>query len=85
MGYGDSPRVESSVLGLTATDGSGIRAGAYDAVATRGASPPAPQQPKPPFWKKKKFIIAQCVLIPLAIIILFVLLFPVIHAIAQVC
>ncbi|KIJ38952.1 hypothetical protein M422DRAFT_258368 [Sphaerobolus stellatus SS14] len=41
------------------------------------------QQPRTPFYKTKKFIICQIIAICLAIVILFVLLFPVVRAVAQ--
>jgi hypothetical protein len=42
-----------------------------------------PPQPHIPFYKRKKFIVSQLILVPLSIILLFVLLFPVVRAIAQ--
>ncbi|KAK7064212.1 hypothetical protein R3P38DRAFT_3165227 [Favolaschia claudopus] len=44
---------------------------------------PAQQQPKTPFYKKRAFIISQLIIIPLGIVLLFVLLFPVVRAIVQ--
>ncbi|KAJ7251753.1 hypothetical protein B0H12DRAFT_1234031 [Mycena haematopus] len=53
-------------------------------VITGGtAAAPAQQQPKTPFYKKRGFIISQLIIIPLGIILLFILLFPVVRAIAQ--
>ncbi|KAF9562634.1 hypothetical protein CPC08DRAFT_706528 [Agrocybe pediades] len=48
-----------------------------------GAAPAAAAAPKQPFYKRRWFIISQLILIPLAIILLFVLLFPVVKAIIQ--
>ena len=44
---------------------------------------PAPEQPKPPFYKRRWFIISQAIIIPLGIVLLFVLLFPIVTAIVQ--
>lgn len=45
---------------------------------------PQQQQQRPvPFYKRRKFIISQLILIPLAIALLFILLFPVVTAIVQ--
>ncbi|KAF8170183.1 hypothetical protein K438DRAFT_213226 [Mycena galopus ATCC 62051] len=53
-------------------------------VITGGAAAaPAQQQPKTPFYKKRGFIISQLIIIPLGIALLFILLFPVVRAIAQ--
>ncbi|KAJ7594702.1 hypothetical protein C8J56DRAFT_446479 [Mycena floridula] len=48
---------------------------------TAAATPAAAQ--RVPFWKTRKFIISQIIIIPLGIVLLFVLLFPVVTAIAQ--
>ncbi|KAF7301181.1 hypothetical protein MIND_00682600 [Mycena indigotica] len=53
-----------------------------NASPTQGASAP-PAQPKQPFYKTRRFIISQLIIIPLGIVILFVLLFPVVKAVAQ--
>jgi hypothetical protein len=47
------------------------------------APPPATQPATPhlPFYKRRWFIISQIILIPLAIALIFILLFPVVHAI----
>jgi hypothetical protein len=45
--------------------------------------PPVPSKPKKPFYKRRKFIIAQLIIIPIGIALLFILLFPVVKAIAQ--
>ena len=42
-----------------------------------------PRAPKPPLWKRRWFIIANIVGALLGIAILFILLYPVVHAIAQ--
>lgn len=42
-----------------------------------------PRAPKPPLWKRKWFIITNIVVALLGIAILFILLYPVVHAIAQ--
>ncbi|TBU46075.1 hypothetical protein BD309DRAFT_663805 [Dichomitus squalens] len=44
---------------------------------------PPPKKPKKPLWKRRWFIISQIVAACLGIAILFILLYPVIHAIAQ--
>ncbi|KAF8524806.1 hypothetical protein BU17DRAFT_84312 [Hysterangium stoloniferum] len=55
----------------------------YD-VGDVGAVPPTqPPPPKIPFWKTRKFIIIATINAILAIVILFVVLFPVVRAIAQ--
>lgn len=46
-------------------------------------TPAAAAQPTVPFYKKRKFIISQIIIIPLGIALLFILLFPVVTAIAQ--
>lgn len=43
----------------------------------------APVSPPIPFYKKRWFIISQIILIPLAIALIFILLFPVVRAIVQ--
>ncbi|TFK54041.1 hypothetical protein OE88DRAFT_1732763 [Heliocybe sulcata] len=47
------------------------------------ADQPAPTKPKPPLWKRRWFIITNIVLSLLGIALLFILLFPVVTAIAQ--
>ncbi|PVF99379.1 hypothetical protein CPB86DRAFT_293734 [Serendipita vermifera] len=44
---------------------------------------PAPQPPKPPFYKRRGFIICQIVTAIIGIAMIFILLWPVVHAIAQ--
>lgn len=44
---------------------------------------PAQEQPQPPFYKRRAFIISQAIIIPLGIVLLFVLLFPIVTAIVQ--
>ncbi len=49
-------------------------------------APDAPLQdaaPPVPWYKKRKFIISQAIIIPLGIALLFILLFPVVTAIVQ--
>ncbi|KAJ3838704.1 hypothetical protein F5878DRAFT_725102 [Lentinula raphanica] len=53
-----------------------------DAPNTDAAAAP-PAQPHVPFYKRRKFIISQAILIPLGIVLIFVLLFPVVTAIVQ--
>ncbi|KAF9071074.1 hypothetical protein BDP27DRAFT_1419362 [Rhodocollybia butyracea] len=60
----------------------GLTGTAADAPPDTDASPPA-AQPHIPFYKKRKFIISQAIIIPLGIVLLFVLLFPVVTAIVQ--
>ncbi|THV03542.1 hypothetical protein K435DRAFT_962414 [Dendrothele bispora CBS 962.96] len=54
---------------------------------TQNAAAPAPappqQQTDVPFYKKRWFIISQIIIIPVGIALLFILLFPVVTAIAQ--
>jgi len=50
---------------------------------TQNASAPPQQQTDVPFYKKRWFIISQIIIIPVGIALLFVLLFPVVTAIAQ--
>ena len=44
---------------------------------------PREQTPKKPLWKRRWFIITQIIVACLGIAILFILLYPVVHAIAQ--
>jgi hypothetical protein len=48
-----------------------------------GQAAPPQQQQDVPFFKKRWFIITQIIVIPAGIALLFVLLFPVVTAIAQ--
>jgi hypothetical protein len=48
----------------------------------RDGAPPAEPPPRP-FYKKRWFIISQIILIPISIAMLFILLYPVLRAIAQ--
>ncbi|KAF9484472.1 hypothetical protein BDN70DRAFT_122528 [Pholiota conissans] len=50
-------------------------------VAVNTAMSPSSVEPKQPFYKKRWFIISQIISIPLAIALLFILLFPVVRAI----
>ncbi|KAJ7072466.1 hypothetical protein C8F01DRAFT_1299136 [Mycena amicta] len=43
----------------------------------------APPTAKTPFYKKRKFIVCQLIFVPLGIALLFILLFPVVKAVAQ--
>lgn len=56
-----------------------------DDAFPRDQQAPVPTEPPPvvPFYKKRWFIISQIILIPLAIALLFILLFPVVRAIVQ--
>ncbi|RDX40651.1 hypothetical protein OH76DRAFT_1365915 [Lentinus brumalis] len=59
-------------------------AGAASAEEVRPEDVPREQPaPKPPLWKRKWFIITNIVAALLGIAILFILLYPVVHAIAQ--
>ncbi|KAK0485666.1 hypothetical protein IW261DRAFT_1451420 [Armillaria novae-zelandiae] len=46
-------------------------------------APPQDEAPHVPWYKRRKFIISQAILIPLGIALLFILLFPVVTAIVQ--
>ncbi|KAF9047294.1 hypothetical protein BJ165DRAFT_1464966 [Panaeolus papilionaceus] len=77
--------------GVASTTAAGISPRAYGEAKPTGAvsgwadqdAPPSdvPPPPKQPFYKKRWFIISQIILIPLAIALLFILLFPVVRAI----
>lgn len=54
----------------------------WDAWSPQGGAAAVPVAPKQPFYKKRKFIISQIILIPLTIALLFIILFPVVRAIA---
>ncbi|GJJ06156.1 hypothetical protein Clacol_000345 [Clathrus columnatus] len=69
-----------TALATTAAVPAGWDVGDVGAPNTPGA-PPTPK--KTPFWKKKKFLIAQAIIWPLVIVLIFVFLFPVVRAIAQ--
>jgi hypothetical protein len=91
MGYRDSVAETSTVGGLGSEPdiyqekplAFGAAGGALAETEKPDATPPD-EQKKVPFYKKKKFIIAQCILIPIGIAMIFILLYPVVHAIAQV-
>lgn len=51
-----------------------ISEGAADLDARATAAAPAAPQSHVPFYKRRKFIISQAILIPLGIVLLFVLL-----------
>ncbi|KAJ3868577.1 hypothetical protein EV359DRAFT_77557 [Lentinula novae-zelandiae] len=75
---------ENEIARTTAAGVSGeLREGAADQDARVTAAAPAAPQSHVPFYKKRKFIISQAILIPLGIVLLFVLLFPVVTAIVQ--
>ncbi|KAJ4468227.1 hypothetical protein J3R30DRAFT_3715154 [Lentinula aciculospora] len=57
-------------------EAAGVGAVGQDAGATTA-------KPHVPFYKKRKFIISQAIIIPLGIVLLFVLLFPVVTAVVQ--
>ncbi|KAG6857277.1 hypothetical protein H0H87_007110 [Tephrocybe sp. NHM501043] len=63
--------------------GSGGETIFHDSVEQAPAPAPQPAAPAVPFYKKRWFIISQLILIPLAIALLFILLFPVVRAIVQ--
>ncbi|KAJ7209536.1 hypothetical protein GGX14DRAFT_451849 [Mycena pura] len=72
---------------VATTTGSGVAAdgsgpGATPAIGGNTTTA-AQQQPTQPFYKKRWFIISQLIIIPLAIALLFILLFPVVRAIVQ--
>ncbi|KAF4598358.1 hypothetical protein EYR38_006760 [Pleurotus pulmonarius] len=73
--------------GVPVAAGGVAAAGAYDGtsdVPTDAQDVPQPAPPPHvPFYKKRWFIISQLIIIPLGIALLFILLFPVIKAIAQ--
>lgn len=50
---------------------------------TSGTTPPQPEQPRVPLYKRRWFIITSIVAALLGIALLFIILFPVIHAIIQ--
>ena len=60
----------------------GARGGVADDIRPEDV-PRQQQPPKKPLWKRRWFIITQIVVALLGIAILFILLYPVIHAIAQ--
>ncbi|KAJ3850500.1 hypothetical protein EV368DRAFT_84496 [Lentinula lateritia] len=75
---------ENEIARTTAAGVSGeLREGAADQDARLTAAAPAAPQSHVPFYKKRKFIISQAILIPFGIVLLFVLLFPVVTAIVQ--
>lgn len=66
---------ENEIARTTAAGVSGeLREGAADQDARVTAAAPAGPQSHVPFYKKRKFIISQAILIPLGIVLLFVLL-----------
>jgi len=79
----------SEGTGVARTTGTGVPPGgavaAGDAPHWDQSSAPPAAAPAPvvPFYKKRWFIISQIILIPLSIALLFILLFPVVRAIAQ--
>lgn len=83
----------SEGTGIARTTGAGVvpgRGAAAAAASGPGDVPQLDESPAPPtaapavpFYKKRWFIISQIILIPLAIALLFILLFPVVRAIAQ--
>ncbi|PPQ99716.1 hypothetical protein CVT24_009699 [Panaeolus cyanescens] len=76
--------------GIASTTAAGVRPQTYGEAKPTGAvsgwaeqdtPTDVPPPPKQPFYKKRWFIISQIILIPLAIALLFILLFPVVRAI----
>ncbi|KIK68835.1 hypothetical protein GYMLUDRAFT_34828 [Collybiopsis luxurians FD-317 M1] len=58
--------------------------GAQPADAAPAPAPPPAEPPvRVPFYRRRKFIICQAIFIPLGIVLLFVLLFPVVTAVVQ--
>lgn len=72
--------------GTHITDGTIVAEGGVAAATVlppdRDGAPPAEPPPRP-FYKKRWFIISQIILIPISIAMLFILLYPVLRAIAQ--
>jgi hypothetical protein len=79
-GTGIARTTSAGVVPEGAVAGSGIAATALP--SDRDAAQPAVPPPQP-FYKKRWFIISQIILIPLSIAFLFILLYPVLRAIAQ--
>ncbi|KDQ27871.1 hypothetical protein PLEOSDRAFT_1112748 [Pleurotus ostreatus PC15] len=93
-GHAQQPAGFNQTAGYARTTPAGVPVGAGGVPATgayRGTSDvphdaqdgPQPAPPHVPFYKKRWFIISQLIIIPLGIALLFILLFPVIKAIAQ--
>ncbi|KAH7108191.1 hypothetical protein BKA62DRAFT_764259 [Auriculariales sp. MPI-PUGE-AT-0066] len=86
--YQQPPSPGGAGYSSTALAGAGAPVSGFDDPRASGAmgtttptTVPPPQ--KTPFWKTRKFIICQIISFLLFIVILFVLLFPVVKAIAQ--
>ncbi|KAK7690332.1 hypothetical protein QCA50_006989 [Cerrena zonata] len=92
--HASAPAGHEQTSHVASTTPAGVPVGGTSAQPTSTSQPqdlggnaaptvPTPAQPKPPFYKRKAFIISQAIIIPLGIVLLFVLLFPVVTAIAQ--
>ncbi|KAJ7497141.1 hypothetical protein FB451DRAFT_1457944 [Mycena latifolia] len=71
---------------VATTTGAGVPVGGSGPGATAGEqqTAPAPAQPaRPPWYRRRAFIISQLIIIPLGIALIFILLWPVVRAIAQ--
>lgn len=95
IGHAQQPAGFNQTAGYARTTPAGVplgaggvpAAGAYHGTSdvphdAQDVPQPAPP-PHVPFYKKRWFIISQLIIIPLGIALLFILLFPVIKAIAQ--
>ncbi|KAF8828949.1 hypothetical protein HHX47_DHR3000558 [Lentinula edodes] len=82
--FSENEIVRTTAAGVSGEPREGaISEGAADLDARATAAAPAAPQSHVPFYKRRKFIISQAILIPLGIVLLFVLLFPVVTAIVQ--
>jgi len=79
-GVGTASTVEHPAGGPTTYN---TPSGWNDTADQPPATTPASAVPHVPFYKKRKFIISQIIIIPLGIALLFILLFPVVRAIAE--
>ncbi|KAF8070285.1 hypothetical protein FPV67DRAFT_1755106 [Lyophyllum atratum] len=69
--------------GVVPAGGAGAATASEDVPHWDQSQPPPVAAPVVPFYKKRWFIISQIILIPLAIALLFIVLFPVVRAIVQ--
>ncbi|KAF9051008.1 hypothetical protein BDZ89DRAFT_1056905 [Hymenopellis radicata] len=82
--FSEGPEIQRATgAGVVPAAGGAQSSGLSDAGPAPEGNATQPATPVVPWYKRRKFLISQAIIIPLGIALLFILLFPVVSAIAQ--